>query len=71
MKIEIDPRDWTRCAKCDMRVENFYVYVQNDAIEFVAECHGDQERTFIPDSDWDFVTKVEFGASFERGFDEK
>jgi len=63
--IEIDVRDWPRCAKCDMPVTNFYVNVDLDSLEFVSECHGAKESSLVPDSIWDNdLKKIEFGMSF-------
>lgn len=47
-KIEIEPRDWPRCGKCRMPIEEFCIYDTPDAMIIEAQCHGKYEAVNIP-----------------------
>lgn len=60
--IVIHPGDWPRCHRCDMPVENFWAKDHGDSLEFIAECHGEQEVTVISDEIWGGVLGTDLGT---------
>jgi hypothetical protein len=71
--ISIDPEDWPRCAICDMPVENFKGVDTGDSLSFLAQCHGAEEITQLPDELWDTVigTAVTLGTAFGEKQDDE
>lgn len=59
-EIDIDSRDWPRCAKCHLPVEDFRVSDTGDSLIVVASCHGDEQVVTIPDDLWDSVIGRDF-----------
>lgn len=67
-EILISPLDWPRCAKCEMPVEKFSVIDTENAMAFVAACHGQEQIVNVPDELWaDMLgSHVNFGPAFSE-----
>lgn len=60
LHIEVEPRDWPRCDRCDMPVQSFCIYDAPDALYIEAQCHGRYEVVRVPNE----VTASMLGSYF-------
>lgn len=67
----ITHRDYPRCARCHMPVEEFTVFDEQDGITFVAACHGKRQVVKVPDvvlTDM-FGSRLDIGLAFTEDAD--
>lgn len=66
-RIDVNPKDYPRCAVCDMPVEDFYILELDNGLMLMVECHRATESVKLSPDDLQSATieTIEFGRAFE------